>query len=58
MLILVVLRQGEILGIVGLVGSGRTEMAQCIFGFLPRQISRDIFLCIKQPIKIKNCAQD
>ena len=34
------LRKGEILGIYGLVGSGRTELAKAIFGALPYKTGR------------------
>jgi ABC-type sugar transport system ATPase subunit len=29
------LRRGEVLGVSGLIGSGRTELAKCLFGLNP-----------------------
>lgn len=38
------LRQGEILGIYGLMGAGRTEVLEAIFGLYPTHISGKIFI--------------
>jgi rhamnose transport system ATP-binding protein len=48
-------RAGEIVGLAGLVGSGRSELAQVIFGFTPAH-SGDILLGGK-PVHIRNPGQ-
>ena len=48
------LRKGEILGIGGLVGSGRTELAQCIFG--ARRPSAGRIILRGRPLKLKSPA--
>jgi D-xylose transport system ATP-binding protein len=47
------LRRGEILGIAGLMGSGRTELAMTIFGEFGRVTKGDIILN-GEKVKIKN----
>ena len=37
-------RQGEVLGIAGLMGAGRTETLQCLFGAFPGKVSGEIFI--------------
>lgn len=49
------IRAGEILGIAGLVGSGRTELAEAIFGLRPMDGGR--VLLRNQPVTIGNPAQ-
>ncbi|RYC38078.1 xylose ABC transporter ATP-binding protein [Pectobacterium zantedeschiae] len=51
-----VLHRGEILGIAGLVGSGRTETVQCLFGAYHGRWQGDIFIDGKQ-VTISNCQQ-
>lgn len=50
------LKRGEILGIAGLVGAGRTEAVQCLFGVWPGRREGKIFLD-GQPVQIDNCQQ-
>ena len=38
------LRKGEVLGIAGLLGSGRSELFESIFGLHPRDVSGDIYV--------------
>jgi len=50
------LKRGEILGIAGLVGAGRTEAVQCLFGVWPGRWEGAIYLDGKQ-VEIHNCQQ-
>jgi len=50
------LKRGEILGIAGLVGAGRTEAVQCLFGVWPGRWEGEIYLDGKA-VKIRNCQQ-
>ena len=50
------LHKGEILGIAGLVGAGRTEAVQCLFGVWPGRWQGDIFIDGQQ-VTIGHCQQ-
>lgn len=50
------LHKGEILGIAGLVGAGRTEAVQCLFGVWPGKSQGAIFID-NQPVQINSCQQ-
>ncbi|MFW5823154.1 MAG: sugar ABC transporter ATP-binding protein [Tangfeifania sp.] len=38
------LKKGEVLGICGLMGAGRTEVLEAIFGLFPKYVSGEIFI--------------
>ncbi|GKX57100.1 xylose import ATP-binding protein XylG [Leminorella grimontii] len=48
------LHKGEILGIAGLVGAGRTETVQCLFGAYRGRWQGEIFIN-GSPVKIRRC---
>ncbi len=50
------LHRGEILGIAGLVGAGRTETVQCLFGVWPGRWQGKV-LIDGQPVQIHDCQQ-
>ena len=41
-------RQGEVLGLAGLMGAGRTETLQCLFGAFPGKVRGEILIAGKQ----------
>lgn len=47
------LKKGEILGIAGLMGSGRTELVTAIFGEYGKHVTGEIFL-EEEPVKIRS----
>ncbi|MCZ2260666.1 sugar ABC transporter ATP-binding protein [Sporosarcina sp. G11-34] len=49
------LRKGEVLGISGLMGAGRTEVVQSLFGY--RKLNKGNLLLDGKPVKIKNPQQ-
>ncbi len=50
------LKRGEILGIAGLVGAGRTETVQCLFGVWPGRWQGEISIN-GTPVKINDCRE-
>ena len=49
------LRKGEVLGISGLMGAGRTEVVQSLFGY--RKLNKGNLVLDGKPVKIKNPLQ-
>jgi len=49
------LRKGEVLGISGLMGAGRTEVVQSLFGY--RKLNKGSLVLDGKPVKIKNPQQ-
>ena len=47
------LKKGEVLGIAGLMGAGRTELFECLFGLYPRAMRGQVFIHGK-PVRIRN----
>lgn len=50
------LRKGEVLGIYGLMGAGRTELLEAVFGLHPRYVSGKVYVDGKA-VRIKNVNQ-
>ncbi len=49
-------RKGEVLGIAGLMGAGRSELLMSIFGAFPRKVSGSIFI-EGEPVRINSPGQ-
>jgi ABC-type sugar transport system ATPase subunit len=49
------LRRGEILGLAGLMGAGRTELLECLFGFSP-QVPRGEIRVDGRPVRLRHPA--
>ncbi len=50
------LRKGEVLGIAGLMGAGRSELLEAIFGLHPRYVTGIVYIN-QQPVKIGSVSE-